>query len=87
MGLVLFQPISKLGGSSFTSSVRAFRSLIISDALLLSMGKFSAGVVATFSGLGVGKLSATGSSGEEFVVHFIEIRSSFRCFRGNEGNV
>lgn len=80
MDLVLFHPISKLGGSGFSSPVRAFRSRIISDLLLFSIGNWSAGVVASFSGLGVGKLSAAaGSDGnsEEFGVHFIEQRWCF----------
>lgn len=65
IGLVLFQPISKLGGSGFTSPLLDFRSRIISDFLRLSIGKLSGS--SEYRG-GIGK-----SSGAEFseFVHLV----------------
>lgn len=50
--LVLFQPISKLGGSGFTRPVEDFLSRVISDFLRFSIGNFSALMVVSEFGLG-----------------------------------
>ncbi|KAJ0959875.1 hypothetical protein J5N97_000391 [Dioscorea zingiberensis] len=47
ISLVLFQPISKLGGSGFSRPVEDFLSRVISDFLRFSIGNFSALVVVS----------------------------------------
>lgn len=65
ISLVLFQPISKLGGSGCTRPVEDFLSLFISDFLRFSIGNLSALVVVSEFGLGK-------SGSEEFVsVHLV----------------
>ncbi|KAA8523735.1 hypothetical protein F0562_010158 [Nyssa sinensis] len=58
ISLVLFHPISKLGGSGFTSPVRDFLSRTISDFLRFSIGKLSGLMAVSEAGAGIGKSDA-----------------------------
>ena len=66
--MVLFHPISKFGGSGFTSPVLDFRSRMISDLLRFSMEIVSGFVVVCEDGIGFWKSMG---SGDEFEVHLM----------------